>query len=456
MTPTNRCISPIMLLSLACLFVPHSEAQAENPSQQLAAHSEEFRQEVIRVADGVHVAVGFGLANSILIEGTDGVIVVDTMEGAGAARAVKAEFDKITTKPVKAIIYTHNHYDHIMGAKIFAGDDQPEIYAHRTTMAYVERARSLFRGAMLPRNFRQFGIALSEEDRLNAGIGPRLVLNGAVAGSQFLAPTKTVGNGRTELEIAGVRLDLVHAPGETNDQLYVWLPEKKVLLPGDNYYKAFPNLYAIRGTPYRDPSDWVVSLEKMLAEEPHYLVPSHTRPIIGRDRVREVLTDYHDAIEFVLEETIAGMNRGLTADELVLAVRLPARLAKKPYLQEFYGTVAWSVRAIYSGNLGWFDGNPTSLFPLSPHDRAGRMAELAGGEAALLDAARKALDSGDFQWAAELADHVMLLDPDGADARRLKADALLALGVRQKSANARNYYITSARELEAAARRAAP
>lgn len=438
--------------AIVCLFTCITEAEVVDGDAELAAHSAEFEQQVIDVADGVHVAVGFGLANSILIEGTDGVIIVDTMESARAARAVKDEFDKITTKPVKAIIYTHHHYDHVMGAKVFAGDDNPDVYAHETTMGDIQRTTGTFGAAMLPRNIRQFGILLPPEEKVNAGIGGGLVLDFRGSPSQFLPPTKTLSLERMKLTIAGVKLELVHAPGETDDQLYVWLPESKVLLSGDNYYKAFPNLYAIRGTRFRDPQLWVASLDKMLAEHPEHLVPSHSQPISGAEEIAEVLTNYRDGIQSVIDQTIEGINAGLTPDELASTVELPADLAEKPYLKQFYGTVPWSVRSIYVGNLGWFDGNATNLFPLPPRERAARMAKLAGGEEALRERVQEALAAEDYQWAAELADHLIALDPKAPEPHQLKAKALLALGVRQISANARNYYLSSAREHESKAR----
>jgi uncharacterized sulfatase len=185
----------------------------------------------------------------------------------------------------------------------------------------------------------------------------------------------------------------------------------------------------------------------MIALEPEYLVPSHTRPIMGRTAVDAALTGYHAGVSSVLQQTLAGMNRGLRPDELVEQVTLPPELADNPYLQEFYGTVAWSVRSIYTFHLGWFDGNATSLFPLSNRDRAARIIRLSGGEAAVLEAGRAALAAGDFQWAAELADYVLAGDNDHAEGRELKASALAELGERQISANARNYYLSTAQAL---------
>jgi alkyl sulfatase BDS1-like metallo-beta-lactamase superfamily hydrolase len=428
------------------LMVVPAAAQDSAARAELFAHSAEFRREVIRVTEGVYVAVGFALANAILVEGDDGVIIIDTTEGMDAAREIKAEFDRITTKPVRAIIYTHSHADHIRGAAAFAGDSEPEVYAHESLLP-ENRVATVGRGARDGGN--QFGQALPDELRPNAGIGPRLILGG---GDGYLEPTVTFAGERYGFEAAGIRVELVHAPGETDDQIYVWLPEKRILFPGDDFYRAFPNLYAIRGVPLRRVDWWIESLAKMIAEEPEYLVPSHTRPIAGADNVRGALQAYHDGVKSVLDQTIAGMNRGLRPDELAEQVRLPPELAENPYLREYYGTVEWSVRTIYSYYLGWFDGNATNLFPLSNDDRAERMVELVGGIAPLLAVGAAALEDEDYKWAAEVADYVLVVDEDNREAQLLKADALEALGELQISANARNWYLSSAQWLRQQAR----
>ncbi|CAN0595475.1 unnamed protein product, partial [Laminaria digitata] len=179
------------------------------------------------------------------------------------------------------------------------------------------------------------------------------------------------------LQIAGVNVELVAAPGETDDELYVWLPESKVVFAGDNFYQSWPNLYAIRGTPYRDIRAWAGSTGQMLNEGPEHVVPGHTRPILGNIAATQALTDYRDAINFVFNKTVEGINRGLTPDELVQYVQLSDELASRPYLQEYYGNVEWAVRANFTGYLGWFDGNPTNLFPLPLDEEAERMAKLA-------------------------------------------------------------------------------
>ena len=251
---------------------------ASNPD--LAAHTAEFSQEVIEVTDGVYVAIGFGLANCILLEGDDGVVIVDAMESAEAAVPVKEAFSKITSKPVKALIFTHYHSDHTNGATIMAGDDTTDIYAHATTSYYMDRIATITRETTYRRAMRQFGTLLPEGGIINDGIGPRLEFDESKT-LGLLVPTKTFSADRLDLDIAGLKLILFFAPGETPDQILIWMPEKKVLLPADNYYKSFPNLYAIRGTAYRDVKLWVNSIDKMRALKPEYLVPQHTRPVAG-------------------------------------------------------------------------------------------------------------------------------------------------------------------------------
>ena len=309
------------------------EPLAVKAAPELAAHSAEFKREVIRVTEGVYVAVGFGLANSILLEGTDGVVIVDTMESAEAAAPVKEAFRRIISKPVKAIIYTHFHTDHTNGTRVLAGNDRPEIYAHETTQHHLDRVLNVTRDITYQRAMRQFGTLLPEGGLINAGIGPRLLFD-ADSTSALIPPTRTFSGDRMDLEIAGMKLVLLHAPGETPDQIVVWLPDKRVLLPADDYYKSFPNLYAIRGTAYRDVMLWVKSLDRMRALTSEFLVPHHTRPVVGADLIYETLTNYRDAIQFVHDQTIRWMNRGLTPDEIVERVKLPPHLAEKPYLQE--------------------------------------------------------------------------------------------------------------------------
>jgi alkyl sulfatase BDS1-like metallo-beta-lactamase superfamily hydrolase len=433
----------ILLVLSPCAFAQR-DFQQSLQSERDKTLSHEFRKELVEVAEGVHVAVGYGAGNSVLLEGRDGVVIVDTMLGTEAAEEVRDAFHQITDKPVKLIIYTHRHSDHVGGATVFARGFNPDIYARSKPVGTLPGFEKLT-DVLKVRAKRQFGSELPLEDKID-GIAPVYRPTGGV-GAGKLPPTHTFDEERKSLSIAGIDIELVAASGETDDHLFVWLPEKEVLICGDNFYMSFPNLYALRGTAYRDVSLWVSSLNKIIHQDAKYLISGHARPISGRENVRKTLTDYRDGIEYVLNETLRGMNEGLSPDELAYTIRLPEHLAGKVYLREYYGVIQWAVRSIYDGHLGWFDGNPTNLFPLSPFEEAKRMAALVGSEEALVETAQTAIASGEFQWACQLLDHLMVLDPDSRKAQTLKAEALRHLADQQMSSNARHYYLAVAREL---------
>ncbi|MBW1799126.1 MAG: alkyl/aryl-sulfatase [Deltaproteobacteria bacterium] len=436
---------------LASIAISNSNAQAGG-LEALKKHSEMFRKDIINIADNIYVAVGYAASNPSMIVGDDGIIIIDTTESIEAAGNALAEFRKITDKPIKAIIYTHGHRDHVSGAKVFADEgSKPEIYARSNVFNPLDpknKKRPGYFKILGKRTVRQFGIRMLKPhtERINIGLGPAVrPIKGL--GKGFVAPTKTFSGDQMDITVSGVRMELHKAAGETNDQLFVWLPEKKVLFCGDNFYQAFPNLYAIRGTKYRDFNIWANSLDKMTAFPIEHLISGHTRPISGAEEAKQALMDYRDAIRFIISKTAEGMNKGLTPDDLVEYVKLPAHLAEKYYLQEFYGSVAWSVRAYFAGTLGWFDGNPSTLFPTSPDEKAKRMAELVGGEDVLLAKMKKAAEAGEFQWAMELADLIIRLGTHKKEATAVKANALRALADQQINACARNYYLTYAKEL---------
>jgi len=445
-------ISIIFLLLLIGLIIFFSRRKQrtkpsfDSPLQTLEAlqeHSLEFEQQVINVTDGVYVAIGYGLANSIMIEGEDGVIIIDVMESVQAGEKVKAAFNSITDKPVKAIIYTHNHTDHIFGATAFA-DSTTDVYAQELMPYYLDRLVTVVRPIIEKRSYRMFGTYLQEDVLVNCGIGKKLMFDeGAELG--VIRPN-IVFKDSLEVNISGITLKMVHAPGETDDQLFIWLPDKKVLLCADNFYRSFPNLYTIRGTPHRDVNQWKESLDKMRYLQAEYLVPGHTKPIVGKDTIFKVLTDYRDAIQFVHDQTVRGMNMGMTPDELVSFVQLPDHLSQSPYLQEFYGTVEWSVRAIFDGYLGWFDGKPESLFPVSPEERAAKLAALAGGIENLEKEMNRALADEEYNWALEVAGYIKALAPENQAASEAGQMALTRLGESESNANARHYFLSRALE----------
>ena len=427
------------LLTMLFAWCTSAAAQDYTGREKLRAQSNEFRKEVIRVTDGVYVAVGYSASNVILIEGDGGSIIVDTSTDPAAARAIRTAFGNLLASPVRAIIYTHSHPDHTGGARVFAGTDRPEIYAHQRLLdAVPDIGRAGRDGGD------QFGMALPDSLYINSGVQLEFGRVTPPTREGYLPPTRTFNGDRLSLTVGGVRLLLLYTPGETMDAISVWLPDKRVLMPGDDFFRAFPNVSPIRGARSRSPEDWIASLEKMIALGPEFVAPSHTRPVLGGAAARSALTAYHDGIKSILEQTIQRMRQGERPDELVQHVKLPPALAENPYLQEYYGGVEWTVRGIYADRVGWFDGNATNLFPLPEKDHAAKLVTLIGGADRVLAHAREALAAHDFKWAAELADCVLVNDSANTGAKRMKAQALIELGERQINAIARNYYLSSA------------
>ena len=418
---------------------------------ELKAHPEYFKREIIQLADNVYMAFGFAASNQFMIVGDDGLIIIDTSETTKAAENVLAAFREISSLPIHTIILTHSHRDHVSGASVFAEGGSPDILAserYSEDSLFVASSHPQPVKAMQARTKRQFGIGLSYPDEIiGIGVGPGdRPLEGMGAGS--LPPTRFIGDAGEILKICSIELELKLVPGETPDHIVVWYPEKKVLICGDNFYHAFPNLYAIRGTAYRDFDTWADSLDTLMAFQPEVLGPGHTRPVFGAAAIQESLSDYRDAIRHVITETRNGMDEGLTIDQLAHRVKLPPELAEKRHLREYYGRVDHSVRAYFVGTLGWFDGNPTSLGSLAPEDEARKFIALAGGEDALWQAVEMARAEADYQWALQLVDRFIFAGIDTDKARKTKADILRIHADSQINCPTRHYYLQSAKELD--------
>lgn len=403
-----------------------------------------YPYEIKKINDRIYHVVGLGHSNSIAIEGNTSWILVDTLDSDQRALRMKAELIKIADKPVKTIIFTHSHYDHHGGSGAFK-DTVEEIIAFKpkkTPLKYY----NLLDDVLQKRTFRQFGYALSNEECITQGIGireGRAVNDGT---GVCLEANVLYDQDIVEREIDGVKLQFVSAVGETDDQLFVWLPEDKVLCCGDNYYGCFPNLYAIRGSQYRDIAAWVDSLNLILSYPAEAVLPGHTKAIIGYDQVQEVLGNFKDAIEFILLETLKCMNKGMSESETVSAVVLPQIWADLPYLGEFYGTVEWSVRSVYHGYFGWFDGNPTHLAQLSDETFDTKLFSMMGEEKMESEICT-ALNEENYQMAVQLCDILLNAKVDIQKYKKLKAEGLIGLSKQVTSANARHYYICSAKEL---------
>ena len=437
----------------AALTVSNVAAQQSEATRRLLERNEMFEPAIIEVAENVYTAIGYQVSANTMIVGDDGVIIIDPGQQVPGAAQVRAEFERITDKPVRAIVYTHSHPDHANGSPAFYDPDAGiEIWARSNYGSETNRvAEAGLTGGARPSNTQGFDLLPEQKISVGIAIPPeRLPATNNVDGvartqistPRAVVPTHTFSEDRVTLEIAGVTLELVAAPGETADQLYVWLLEQRVVFAGDNFYQSWPNVYPLRGTARRSIRDWISSIDSMVQENPLHVVGGHTTPMLGN--AVEVLTNYRDAMRWVLDRTIEGAKLYMTPDELVEYAALPEHLAELDYLADYYGSVWGTVRDIYAQDLGWFDGDPLNLHRESPLRQSERMADLVGGVDVLWTKARQAMAADDPLGAAQLAQHVIRLRPDDPAPKLLMADSLDTIGERTFNAPARNYTISSA------------
>lgn len=427
-------------------FGLHSQGRVSAPPL-LLEHKEEFKKEIVKVADGVFVAVGFGLANCVILEGPDGMVVVDTMESTETMSEVWQAWSELQQQRqqdqsqqqqqqqqhVKGIIYTHFHTDHTFGAAALYEEGVTEVHAYWLTRVEMEKVLTVTAGTTYRRSMRQFGVYVRSHDFIHAGIGPFLRYD-KDAGIGTVLPTHVMREERKKIRLAGIDLELLHAPGESRDQTIVWIASQRLLIGADNMYKSLPNVYAIRGTETRNCNEWVASLDLMRSLSPEVLVLGHTRPLMGAVHVHSTLTAYRDAIQFMHDQTVRLMNKGMTLNDIAQTVHLPEHLASHPFLQPLYGTVPWAVRAIFTHYMGWFSGAPEELSQLSTYEKAEALQDLAGGFKGLLHKALAAMRDGRFEWALEVATAAHTLRPQNELAKELRVLALRALAAKQTAA----------------------
>jgi alkyl sulfatase BDS1-like metallo-beta-lactamase superfamily hydrolase len=402
----------------------------------------------IPVADSaVWVAVGWGLANSVLILGPTGGIVIDTLESFDAAVPVATHFKGLLAgKPLVAIILSHSHTDHFGGTGAFLTiiGGNPLLIGHHTFHDSLVND-AITAPLLIPRGQYQFGTFLdaSRDGRIHSGIGPGLVYtNSTQIGS---GPPTSLVYVRETRRLAGLSVDLLPCAGETQDHVVVYVDALKLLHIGDMVYEGFPNGYSLRGTRSRPLLQWIDSLDEIRRMgRPTYMLFGHGTPLLGEALIRSTLQTTRDALQYVHDQTLFQTHLGKTLDEIIQDFKLPPSLAQAPFLQPRYGKIAWTIRGVWTYYFGWFSGVMEELDPLPRKVLLTALRELIGVDR-VQEALHTALkDPAALQWAQYLASIL-----EGHDASRsLQARARQAFAYQQQSATARNWLLTEAKRLQ--------
>jgi len=357
--------------------------------------------EATKINDFIYLSEG--LSNAFLITTPEGRIVINT--GMGFEAPVhKRNFDAVDDGPVRYILFTQGHVDHVGGADLFREEGtqivaQANNEAHQADDARIASFRAVRSGFAFADAIAKAWTYIQE----NAG--------GGIPAQSRPTPDITFED-RTELELGGVRMELLWTPGgETTDSMVIWLPDHGVVFTGNLFsalFGHFPNLVTIRGDRYREALRFIESLERVLALEPKLLLPGHGGPAVGRETIREELTRLRDAVRYVHDETVKGMNHGKDVHALMREIQLPPELE----VGQGYGKVSWSVRAIWENYAGWFHhSSTTELYDVPANAVHPDLAELAGGADAVAERALAKLEAGKPVQAIHLAEVALCVEP---------------------------------------------
>jgi alkyl sulfatase BDS1-like metallo-beta-lactamase superfamily hydrolase len=391
------------------------DPMADNPTALLRAGQDQ--KKALQINEAIYQAIGFG--NTFMVTTSAGNVIIDTSMAFNAARH-KQLLQAENAGPIKYIILTHAHGDHAGGLSAWK---QPgtQIIAqmqHADFMHYQTRLAGFY----AQRNAAQFSLRRADVGAWAGNYGARI------------EPTLLFDE-EYKFELGGVKFEVYHTPGETYDHLTVWIPQFKAAFVGDNFYTSFPNIYTLRGTQPRWALDYVSSLDKVLALKPEIVLPSHGLPIRGHAEISRQLTRYRDAIQYVHDETVKGMNAGKDVWTLMREIKLPPALD----VGESYGKLSWSVRGIYEGYVGWFDLNPATMYETPASAIYPDLVKLAGGPDAVAKLALERAQAGQAVEALHLSEVALAAEAAHRVALEARLKALETLRERCRNSNERGW-----------------
>jgi len=340
------------------------------------------------------------IVNSIVVKTSEGLVIIDTgMSPAGPA--LYEAVQSVSNLPVHTIIYTHGHVDHCYGTWAFIETgEKPDIIAHENINNRFNRYIRL-RGSVA-KNMSQPLHQLPQSPE------------------NIIWPTQIFSDS-LHLVIGGESFVLKHHRAETDDHLYVWMPERKIIASADYYQGFLPNAGNGKRV-QRYVGEWSLALNEMASLNADILLPGHGEAIVGRDSIKGNLMILSEALSFIEAQTILGLNAGLRKDQIFESIQLPDHLNGHPSLQTQYVSAKDISKMVIREYTGWWDDIPSNWSPLPLEQQSQMIVDLAGDINKLINMSRKLIES-DIVMACHLADWAFLAEPENEEVRKLVIEA---------------------------------
>ncbi|WP_410874582.1 alkyl/aryl-sulfatase [Nocardia sp. A7] len=408
------------------------------------------------VTKGIYQVRNNDLGNLTVVEGDDGIVVIDCMAGVeSAAQGMAMIREHVTDKPVAAVIYTHTHIDHYGGVKgVVDAEDvksgKVPIIAPGLQFDKFAIGENVVAGnAMARRSFYAFGGLLADDPNgmISCGIGIISTKGPLVS---YISPTDLITETGQKREIAGIEFEFLYAPDtEAPEEMHIWIPQLKALTCAENANHSLHNVQTLRGARTRDARNFARYLDETLEKwgdeaEVHY--GPHTWPVWGNKKITDFISGQRDAYKYIHDQAMRLANKGYTPLAAAAEIELPEELRRMWFNRGYHGTLHHDVRAVFTKELGMWDGDPVSLHPHTPVESAKRFVEFAGADKILAEGER-AIAEADYRWAVQILHAVVFADPSNQRAKDLQADAYEQLGYQAEGPQWRGIYLSAALEL---------
>ena len=434
-------------------FIQGQAPDTVNPSLWRQAKLNNIRG-LFQVDKNIYQLRGFDLANTTLIKGQSGWIVVDpltTLETTKSAMAFAEQH--LGEINLSAVIFTHSHIDHFGGVLSLingqqAVDNGIPIIAPSGFMHEAVSENIVAGPAMLRRGAYMMGNALdrSATGHVDTGLGKQVIFGS----TSILKPTLVIDQPQVNMTIDGVDIEFFNMPNsEAPAELTFYLPQWKAFCGAEILSHVMHNILTLRGAKVRDAllwSDYIgQSIDRL--DDVEIFFNSHHWPTWGHDRIITQMQQQQDMYKFIHDQTVRLANIGYTPREIAERLKLPESLAGNFHIRGYYGTLSHNSKAVYQHYFGWYDGNPAHLNPLPPEQSAIRYVEFMGGAEALLEKAAVYQAEGEYRWVGEVLNPLVFAEPDNITAREMLAEAYRQMAYQAESGPWRDIYLSAADEL---------